>query len=519
MPGQRYRSESTAAATPEPDPIAEREPAPPDADEQITAYEHVLQRARRIRASKQERMRPIRHTDILPGREYAAAVAWSGHDRRADDRHVNYAAAPAAPAEAYPAHDDLDWDDASQEPLDDWIDEQGEITGAWDDPANDGLQAATWDEDDSWDEPYVEPVAASWDDEEDEYWDDDDADAVYAPEPRRLGWLSRLRLGRRSTEPIYDDATITRHADASQDDLDDEPFPGDQDWPADDTPPAPLWDDTLTNDREREPVQHDLGWASRGGDPGTSWNGVDDHDIPEWRESSRHHTDTEAAPVSAPIPAPVPASERAGEAWNIASMPVRPAMPQRSRQRLESALPDLDDALFDERDGRTIQADGAYGMPVERANTPVQPSIPARDSYFRASRYPRPEPDALDASSTLPDLDSDRLDVRDVVAQGAELVDRRIDVAPDIPRQCRTCRSFRSADGGTRGWCTNEWAFTHRRMVNDDDLACVSAIGCWWLPADHLSLDLDDAYDDVRTPRMDELIASRRPATRRVVGE
>jgi hypothetical protein len=210
-------------------------------------------------------------------------------------------------------------------------------------------------------------------------------------------------------------------------------------------------------------------------------------------------------------------------------MPVRPLAPVRSRKQLDAELPDLDDRLFDEPVDRVIRAERSTGMRAEPARSDPIDSIPARDSFFRASRYPRPEaatpfragpePAELDSTSTLPDLDGDRLDMRDVVARGAEMVDRRIEVAPDVPRQCRTCRSFRSADGGTRGWCTNEWAFTHRRMVNDDDLACASAIGCWWLPADHLRLDLDDDADDARTPRMDELIASKNPAKRRVAGE
>src|SRR5699024_7813727 len=67
---------------------------------------------------------------------------------------------------------------------------------------------------------------------------------------------------------------------------------------------------------------------------------------------------------------------------------------------------------------------------------------------------------------------------------------------------------FRSAEGGTRGWCTNEWAFTHRRMVNEDDLACETTIGCWWLPADRYWLIEDDDGYASPTPHMDDLIAT-----------
>jgi hypothetical protein len=54
----------------------------------------------------------------------------------------------------------------------------------------------------------------------------------------------------------------------------------------------------------------------------------------------------------------------------------------------------------------------------------------------------------------------------------------------DIPRSCQTCRDFRSAGNGQRGWCNNQWAFKHRRMVDADDIPCETSIGNWWLPGD-----------------------------------
>jgi hypothetical protein len=257
-----------------------------------------------------------------------------------------------------------------------------------------------------------------------------------------------------------------------------------------------------------------------------SW-ASDDDDLPDWQGPATAPVWTGELPAAAPVPPPVPATDRAAGTWDVAGMPVRPAATARpARQRLTAELPDLDDELFDADDDRVIHPEPAARRD-ERPIAGMPGTVSPRESFFRASRYPHqeravsaaPEPAGTDMESPLPDLGGDRLDVRDVVAQGAELIDRRIEVAPDIPRTCRTCRSFRSADGGARGWCTNEWAFTHRRMVNDDDLACVSAIGCWWLPADHLRLDLDDVTEDVRTPRMDELIAGDRPAARRVSGE
>jgi hypothetical protein len=90
-----------------------------------------------------------------------------------------------------------------------------------------------------------------------------------------------------------------------------------------------------------------------------------------------------------------------------------------------------------------------------------------------------------------------------------------INIAPDIPRACRSCRSFQSADGGVRGWCTNEWAFTHRRMVNEDDLACDCTIGCWWLPDDRYWHSEPEISWVLATPLIDTFIASRTRSPRR----
>lgn len=75
----------------------------------------------------------------------------------------------------------------------------------------------------------------------------------------------------------------------------------------------------------------------------------------------------------------------------------------------------------------------------------------------------------------------------------------------DLPRTCRTCRDFRpSADGG-RGWCANAWAFTHRRLVQEDDVApCDSSIGDWWAPVDDVWLVAADVSSHGRaTPLLD----------------
>jgi hypothetical protein len=87
----------------------------------------------------------------------------------------------------------------------------------------------------------------------------------------------------------------------------------------------------------------------------------------------------------------------------------------------------------------------------------------------------------------------------------------------ELPRICRTCRDYRPAADGQRGWCANTWAFTHRRLVLEDDPApCQSAIGDWWLPVDDVWLVAADVSSHGRaTPLLDRLTAKADQQRRR----
>jgi hypothetical protein len=75
----------------------------------------------------------------------------------------------------------------------------------------------------------------------------------------------------------------------------------------------------------------------------------------------------------------------------------------------------------------------------------------------------------------------------------------------DLPRICRSCRDFRPAADGQRGWCANAWAFTHSRLVHADEPApCQSAIGDWWISVDDVWLVAADVSSHGRaTPLLD----------------
>jgi hypothetical protein len=87
----------------------------------------------------------------------------------------------------------------------------------------------------------------------------------------------------------------------------------------------------------------------------------------------------------------------------------------------------------------------------------------------------------------------------------------------DLPRICRTCRDFRPAADGRRGWCANSWAFTHRRMVNDDEpTPCDSSIGDWWVAVDDVWLVAADVSAHGRaTPLLDRLTGKEIAARKR----
>jgi hypothetical protein len=214
---------------------------------------------------------------------------------------------------------------------------------------------------------------------------------------------------------------------------------------------------------------------------------------------------------------PAPESDRAGDSynWNLAE---------------PAGMDHLRDRLFGHAAGTQVSPDR------QRSPGPSAPVAPATgtlslqdrfDAELPADReqYDLPpiqqvavsEPEATDYpydSAYNPDFD-----IRDLVAADAEPpLDMTITIAPDIPRKCATCRSFRQSETGDRGWCVNQWAFPHRPLVNAEDLACDSSLGCWWLPG-------DDAWDAAAylaelaqpTPRTDRLEALLRGDLRRTV--
>ncbi|HYH10722.1 MAG TPA: hypothetical protein VD789_00095 [Thermomicrobiales bacterium] len=526
------RTPSTSPASDRSAVIDDASSAPDLDPAPVSTYEHVLQRARRVREGKLHKSaRPIRH---------ARTQAHRSHQRATD-----------------PAPNDHDHVDFST-----WVPEQpvrqGTSTGdqgkpdRWsahtlEEPAEAAVAHQTAGETENRSDPSQHDP--EYLDEED--WgyaasDDDTVEAEAEPSHahgyfgqrsrKRGGWLSHFGLGRRRESETYDDSIVTRHAEA---------FDSDDAWEDEEdeygltrTDSAEL-DDQFHGDESDEPdSRYDRG-------PWSSDDAIDAHALPAAIQEDIQPRGDVAYDNMYDDEASLGYLDGSDEAYDM-SATAQPA-PRRAeswhRQRQVLRLPDLDDNLFEETfDRRRAPSPTATLDRAPASEEPARAQAPApgatsdapSESYFRAARFrdwreshPGARQVEIDDShepeapvpGVLPDIAEPQFDLRDIVARGTELMDMTIDIAPDVPRECRTCRSFRSADGGARGWCTNEWAFTHRRMVNEDDLACETTIGCWWLPADRYWLIEDQDGYAVPTPRMDELIARHsRPQERRLAG-
>lgn len=135
----------------------------------------------------------------------------------------------------------------------------------------------------------------------------------------------------------------------------------------------------------------------------------------------------------------------------------------------------------------------------------------------------RPLDDEADLTF-VPDEDGfDEEPREDVVADDASpwkpVIPLRPALSAHLPRICRTCRDFRPAETSDRGWCANQWAFSHRRVVAAEEQApCDSVLGDWWLPADEVWSDAADVSShgqptpllDAWLPDSQESVSSRR---------
>lgn len=156
--------------------------------------------------------------------------------------------------------------------------------------------------------------------------------------------------------------------------------------------------------------------------------------------------------------------------------------------------------------------------PVRKEERPAPPRDPEPISRPQAASTTQHVPaDKISRDRWYTPEELPAFDVRDIIEGDDGLLDMQIEIGEGVDKACGTCRNYRPGEQPGRGWCTNNWAFTHRQMVNETDLACTSTIGCWWLPADeNVWLDEFEVAADA-TPRVDRLLARLHP-DRRAVG-
>jgi len=241
-------------------------------------------------------------------------------------------------------------------------------------------------------------------------------------------------------------------------------------------------------------------------------------DAPGARPDSEHRDSESAAPREA-----MPRSNR------VETAPQRPPAVRPSAEQLGSA-PE---------------------QPVRRTVSPARPAPERRPENAESRRFgwldedarpavPPSEPPAIqrpaETGSRWVETRSGSTEPFDVVrpprSDGAEAAPEAVSTLPttepmvspligtaaeNMPRCCATCRDFRPAESGQRGWCNNRFAFDQRRMVQGDEIACAGSVGNWWVPTDDWWLQRGDISHHARpTPSVDEylhrMLARRREA-------
>ncbi len=242
-------------------------------------------------------------------------------------------------------------------------------------------------------------------------------------------------------------------------------------------------------------------------------------------QTERRHLETPLEP-SRPAPKTEPPPERRNPTPSF-----EPSVSNRgSENRSPQARPPVQQTAAERIVARN--AESMDRPPVRRDPPPARPGTerpPAPSSVrptFGSVPEPRPSSDELPqgrsgwtepfaVAKPEPEQAPTREELSDVQSASQPVVE-----APNIPVRppaampqttmrecCATCRDFRPAEGGERGWCNNQYAFDHRQMVDRNDLACRGTIGNWWIASDDWWLQKADiAHHGRPTPIVDDLL-------------
>jgi hypothetical protein len=230
------------------------------------------------------------------------------------------------------------------------------------------------------------------------------------------------------------------------------------------------------------------------------WTWQDAAPAPEPAGMSPANQTPDAAGFAAPSGRPLGEDRSGPSRWTD----VRPA-----RRHRRAARPDEEPMTLPEL-GEVTESLGRYDWVDEPISAPVVASAQSERSVWPADRV---SAEALPEDQIARDIPP--IQVPDVALEPFDEWLEEPAFLMDVPRCCRTCRDFRPADGGERGWCNSAWAFQHRRVVHADELPCASAIGSWWLPHDDVWLDALDVDHAQPTPLIETMLARLTAGARR----
>lgn len=458
-----------------------------------TSYDRVLQRAQAIKTAtqKERTARVIRNRPVADAQPVALHPSASAIER--DDSSVR----PSTPAVSRANRDDLE-----DSPLD---------TGSFIDDVNSGDEPPRHGVSDA------DDMSFSFDD--DEYPDDElyaEHDAPYDPAGDRsqLGprdsWWRGLSLGLRRRPQSYDMA-------ANQPDETD--VHEDEDWSGEDVLDTSGWSENRPNDERETSDTFERVFSFAGAKDGTA-TGEPSALLRDSRTAEEELIDYELTDEVLETSFADDTDRIQAESWREDRDPRTRSRDNdisdagRSRQEPGFAFNDRHDmdafraALFGSSpEDSAERREPRRGRP--QPDLRQAPPAPTR-TQGPAHQRERLAPGALTATPPQRYVEEPTFDIRNFVDQDDDLLDMRVQIAPDVPRACQTCRNFRPSETGERGWCTNDFAFTHRQMVNANDMPCQSSIGCWWLPGDHSWMPTEElASRENSTPLTDRLIARR----------
>ncbi|HYI25109.1 MAG TPA: hypothetical protein VD767_06835 [Thermomicrobiales bacterium] len=165
-------------------------------------------------------------------------------------------------------------------------------------------------------------------------------------------------------------------------------------------------------------------------------------------------------PPSEAAPAPAPRERRTYSVDQPGGMSA-------FREALFGASPPLELVMeppISQDQGGVLQEPGDWSAPSSQWSDQPVPEPRPRPNRRATLRTPQQE---------LPEAPAGREDEQ-----------RQFQVASTVRRCCLTCRSFQPTGDSGQGRCSNAVSHTYKQLVHADSLPCHSSIGDWWLADD-----------------------------------